>query len=122
MEEVEFNEELPDITTDNFEEMYVPEEILPTPKRKKDRRRINKILRQSGKTYCRYNGEICKGKRFNFLPCGCKYDCKKLDLEARKNIFQYFWNLASWDSQTAFICSTAKQVKIDRVIFGIPEQ
>ena len=82
--------------------------IGATPSMKK--RRLATALRQSGQTYIRRNGKVCEKIEFEYLKCSCQFDCKYLSIEARRKIFDHFWQLGNWDDQTAFICSTVQQV------------
>lgn len=46
--------------------------------------------------------------------CKCQYDCDQLPEERRKRIFERYWGLQSWDSQTAFLAGQIKKVEQKR--------
>ena len=105
------NDNLPELISSNSAGMCPTNEPCTPVNRKLNKRKMNKVLKQSGKTHYNYNGEICPQKEFTFHDCKCNFNCKSLTTEERKNIFEHFWKLGSWDSQTTFICSTTKQVE-----------
>ena len=74
------------------------------------KRRASTFLRQKGQSYTRANGSRCAEIKLDDLKCKCQFDCENLNLNTRKIIFDHFWLLGNWDAQTAFICSTVKQV------------
>ena len=44
-------------------------------------------------------------RTFTFITCKCKLNCFKLDEASRRIIFDNFWALENWNSQTKFLRS-----------------
>ena len=81
---------------------------IPKNENNKNKSKVSK--RQKRKENVKNNGAPIKKIDFQFLACKCAYNCKYLDNDTRKNIFDHYWQLESWDSQTNFLITTTKQV------------
>ena len=77
----------------------------------KKKRLENKILRQAGLPYQKKNGKIEPKKEFHHYVCKCAFHCDvNLKIEKRKQIFNLFWSLGSWDAQSAYLSSLVQEV------------
>ena len=74
-----------------------------------------KKLRDSNKPHFLVTGMYHSPKIFKDFNCNCPRRCKdKVPIESRKKIFEKFWNLGSYDCQTAFIAALIEEVNTKR--------
>nr|CAI5829041.1 unnamed protein product [Callosobruchus analis] len=74
-----------------------------------------KKLKDSNKTHYTVKGKLKKAKEFSNYKCICLKKCgDRLEGNLKQELFQKFWNLASYDLQTAFIGATVKEIPIKR--------
>lgn len=79
---------------------YVP---AMTARQRKDRR-------QRGLPYTNRKHQEVAPPQFMYIKCKCSNDCNDLSLEMRRQIFEDFWRLGSWDAQSSFLRSTMTEV------------
>ncbi|KAL7633831.1 UNVERIFIED_CONTAM: hypothetical protein RMT77_015787 [Armadillidium vulgare] len=69
-----------------------------------------KRLRQSGQSYINRKGKCVPSAKFFFKICKCHMNCKdKLSEAKRREIFENFWRLGSWDFQSNFIAQSVRE-------------
>lgn len=61
--------------------------------------------RQRGETYITRDGKTVADRQFEFFKCKCRFDCHTLNENSRQKLFDDFWALGSWNSQTVFLRS-----------------
>ena len=86
------------------------EPFIARPKKKINKKKSKLALTEKGQAYVRNNGTIYEKMEFEFVSCKCSYGCRDVDIDTRKILFDQFWKLGSWDSQTSFLVTTTKQV------------
>ena len=74
--------------------------------------------RQKGDRYNTRNGKPVPERMFQFISCKCRFDCGQLDEPSRQKLFDDFWALESWNSQTVFLRSCMKYVSI-KLIYNL---
>lgn len=80
---------------------------IKVQKKKKDPYPIQrKKCRNSGQHYFTKNGKFIADKMFKMQACRCLYECKSIDLEERKCIFNRFWSSREWLAQLNYTIST----------------
>lgn len=89
------------------------EELEEEPDKKRSRKRVRcennwkrkkaKLLRDSGKEYVTLKGKKINGKSPHQFIHSCRFECKDFSEEERNTICSDFWELESWNLQTAFI-------------------
>ena len=83
----------------------------PLDDKKMNKKILNKILRQAGEAYHTNKGKVKNNVEFEYRKCNCLFKCSThLDFDTRKSIFDWFWGLANWNSQTLFIKASVKEV------------
>lgn len=91
----------------NFEESERGKKRRRKPELHKRMQR--KKLRNSGKAYIGHRNIPKQEKKFVYFEHSCRYKCcNDISVEEALNIFTHFWELGSWDLQTAFISSCIK--------------
>ena len=73
--------------------------------------KLNKKPKVGEAAYIRNNGTVCNKLEFSYYRCKCHYNCKELDFDTRKNIYDFYWDLGSFDAQTNYMISTTRQVR-----------
>ena len=66
-----------------------------------------------------YNGNTCQEKQSVFHDCKCNYSSKILTVGTWKIYFEHSWKLNTSDSPTIFICSTIKQVILNKISINL---
>lgn len=87
-------------------------------KRTSTSRQEKKKARQSGKEYVDVNGKYKSAKEFFFAYCKCSYQCKTVSTVERLGLFQDFWNMRCWQSQSNFILSCVEVSAVKRSTVG----
>lgn len=112
-----------EVTSINEADDEVPEDKENKGRPKKGRKRkypgqtedIRKKLKNTNKSYVSKRGKTIAPKKFTNYQCNCKEKCyEKIDTESRKNLFEKFWSIGSYDLQTAFICAMVKESGVKR--------
>lgn len=86
--------------------------IARTRKRKRNpnKKEQRKIKRNCGKAYITSKGKQISEKVFSNPPCSCKMKCSEnVTEEQRRNIFNHFYAMGSFQIQNAYICGLCKQ-------------
>ncbi|KAF2366617.1 hypothetical protein FHG87_002624 [Trinorchestia longiramus] len=73
---------------------------------------FRKLLRQRGLSYVSRQGKLVPPATFKFERCFCTNECHTLPEEDRREIFENFWLLGSWDVQSAFLRSHMVEVPV----------
>lgn len=77
--------------------------------------KIRKSLKNSNMPYVSKRGTKVPSKEFVDYHCSCIEKCyEKVAVDARKSLFDKFWNLGSYDLQTTFICTLVKENQVNR--------
>ncbi|XP_018021044.1 uncharacterized protein LOC108677334 [Hyalella azteca] len=71
-----------------------------------------KIRRQRGLPYTNRKQQEVAPPQFKFITCKCNNDCHDLSLEMRRQVFDNFWQLGSWNAQSSFLRSTMTEVEV----------
>ena len=80
-----------------------------SPKRKKNPQYlVRKKARNSGHEYYTREGKRVAEKSFIYYECSCKNKCKDVTQSKRKKIFEAFWSMNSWQSQSTFMLSSVQ--------------
>lgn len=75
------------------------------------KRNVRKDLRNSGRQYTNTKGTVVPAKQFDGSDCPCIKECHKLiSLQQREKLFKNFYQLASHDLQTAYLCGQIKLI------------
>ena len=85
---------------------------------------IHKVVHHNlGKDYVNSKGSLNLARSYKLIQCRCRNDCKQIPNSKRKEIFDNFWALGSWDSQSQFLasCVRADQVKTRSATKGKPK-
>ncbi|CAG9787526.1 unnamed protein product [Diatraea saccharalis] len=80
-------------------------------KKRKNKRKEAKTLREKGKEYMKKDGGIVNARLLKPNPCigkSCGNNCSNVSEEKRINIFDYFWGLSSQRKKDWLIGMTAK--------------
>lgn len=78
-------------------------------------RNIRKRKRNSNEEYFSAQGNFINRKPFIDFHCKCKNKCyQTVSSEVRKRIFETFWDLGNYDTQTTFIASLINENKVKR--------
>lgn len=69
-----------------------------------------KVHKDSNKTYFNYRGRKIEPKPFSDFRCGCPKKCsERICSEKRKEQFDRFWSLGSYNAQTSFIAAAVTE-------------
>jgi len=85
---------------------------------KKSTQLQNKTARNSGKSYFTRKGKFVLDKTFKFQICACKYDCKRLTEDERREVFKRYWEMNNWQAQCNFITSSVTVKNCDKTRIG----
>jgi len=78
-------------------------------------RNVAKKLRNSGAEYINRSNNIVPKKKFENKDCGCQKKCKDvIDEDIRKNHFDNFWKMGSFETQNAYLCGCVQSMPIKR--------
>lgn len=74
-----------------------------------------KILKNSNQDHYSVKGKLAKAKTFLDFDCMCSLKCKdRIAADIRKNIFQEFWALQTYESQNNFIAASIREEGVKR--------
>lgn len=72
------------------------------------------FLRQSGKSYINRSKRVVGEKIYVPFYCKCSLECSKtFPNSERLSVFKRYWEMGSWNAQTAFLCSSMFPVSWD---------
>ena len=78
---------------------------------KRSSRGINKLKKESGKTYVNQSRHVVPAKEFTFTNCRCILRCdSKLDEETRRDIFNRYWAMGSYTAREQYIANNCRYV------------
>lgn len=97
--------------------------IVRTRKRKRNpnKKQQRKVKRNRGEAYVTSKGKSVSAKTFSNPPCNCKMKCTdKVTEEQRKDMFDRFYRMGSFQAQNAYISGLCQQgtPKVHRVRDG----
>ena len=69
-----------------------------------------KNRRQRGLPYTNRKHKDVAPPQFKYITCKCANDCDDLTQEMRRQLYEDFWRMGSWDAQSSFLRSTMKEV------------
>ncbi|XP_039284814.1 uncharacterized protein LOC120351446 [Nilaparvata lugens] len=74
-----------------------------------------KKLKDSNLEHFTVAGKFIKPKEFNNFKCNCTNNChEKVSQSLRKRLFEKFWDLGSYNTQTSFIVANIEETDIKR--------
>ena len=79
------------------------------------KRKKRKLMKDSGKAYETYKGEIVAAKSSPNISCRCNFKCStRLNSTQQKRTFDEFYGLKSHDTQNKYLYGLIKKVQIKR--------
>lgn len=95
-----------DISDSQVHQLGITQSPVKTKKNKWKRDRSDrKEAKQSGRAHKTVAGKLIPAKTFKFINCNCRYECIELPFIIREEIFESFWRLGNWQSQSNYIAS-----------------
>nr|CAH7753316.1 unnamed protein product [Callosobruchus chinensis] len=134
MEDCDFIPDIEDISSNDELLLFSEEEIEIKEKLKKEKElwkgrpkkgrnpkypgqtfATRKKLKDSNKSHYTVKGKLKRAKEFCDYKCICLKRCgQRLEENMKQDLFEKFWNLASYDLQTAYIGATVNEIPIKR--------
>ena len=118
------NEEIranPERSMGNLGEVNPPDSEEPVKGRKRVRnfdswaKNKRKFKRTAGQEYRNVRGNIVPAKLFTPVECNCRFKCsEQVSSENQKAIHKMYYQLTSWDAQTAWLCSVVNTLEPKR--------